>query len=381
MRAAYDRNKFVPWRLTEARELLGMSKSDLAERLHVTRGAIAQFESGNTRPSPESFALILMNLNQDSLFFLKAPVRDYLATEISFRRTLASAATAKKISKIKALHSNDVMRYLFSLIKECQTTIPDELYEDNPETLSFYDIEAKAANLRQSWGVGDLPIRNLSTLLENHGIICICNNLPSSVDAFSYWVDFSGNGIQHPVIIQNNDKNYFRQRLTLAHELGHLILHRFVDDDEMERKYKFYEEQAKHFASAFLMPEPRFTSSLYSTTLGSLQEQKRKWGTSVAAIVYRLKELGVLDDNKFRYLQIEMSRRKWKKREPYDDETPREKPYYLNQAFKFAFEKTSGSVSDCSYETGLRMDELAVISGNPELFTPNDNCRLLEFSI
>lgn len=376
----YTRSSFLPWRMTEARELMGLSKVELAEGLGVSRGAVSQFESGQTRPSAETFARLSIILRQDPVFFLHAPERNSVQPRISYRKRAANAASNERIARIKALHTNDVLNYVFSRIIENAPDIPDSLYEDSPETLSDFDIEAKALLLRDAWGIGDLPIRNLAILLENHGIICVNDELPNKVEAFSYWVDLTGNGVAHPIIIGNQEKTYFRQRFTLAHEVGHLILHRYVDDYEIENNPSLYEQQANRFASAFLMPEQRFTYSLYSTTLNALPAQKKRWGVSIGAIVERLKDLGIIDGDRYRFYQVELSRRHWRKNEPYDRETPREESYYLNKAFQFISDQHLGSAADCVSFTGLRREELARISSNPLLFLGDSVPVQLNFS-
>ena len=376
----YRKNCFLPWRMTEARELMGLSKVELAEGLGITRGAVAQFEAGQTHPSAETFGRIAMILGQDPIFFLHAPDRNPIQPRISFRKRAANAATNERIAKIKALHTNDVLFYLLSLIKISPSDIPDTLYEPAPETLSEFDIEAKAMQLRDAWGIGDLPIRKLAVLLENHGIICINDELPDMIDAFSYWADPTGNGHEIPVIIQNQNKTYFRQRFTLAHELGHLLLHRYVDDIEIETNYKLYENQANRFASAFLMPAKRFLGSMYSTTMNAFPEQKKRWGTSIASIIERLKALGIIDDDRYKFFQIELSRRGWKKKEPFDCDTPREEPYFLNRAFQFISDKNLGSAAACSSFTGFKLEELARITSNSVLFLGDSSPVRLDFS-
>ena len=265
-------------------------------------------------------------------------------------------------------------------MKESKYDIPDGLFEDSPEKLTDYDVEAKALQLRDAWGIGDLPIRKLAVLLENHGIICVSDELPDKVEAFSYWTDLTGSGIEHPVIVGNQDKTFFRQRFTLAHELGHLLLHRYVEDFDVDTNHKLYEHQANRFASAFLMPEDRFSNSLYSITLNALPEQKKRWGASVGAIVERLKDLGMIDENRYKSYQIEMSRKGWKKCEPLDKETPREENYYLNRALQFISDNHLGSAAECSSKTGLRYEELARITSNPSLFFGDVSPVQLSFS-
>ena len=128
-------------------------------------------------------------------------------------------------------------------------------------------------------------------------------------------------------MLLNMMKSPERSRLDAAHELGHLVLHR-------EETGKAEEKQADAFAGAFHMPKadvyrhvPRVSS------LDQLIALKRRWGVSLAALVFRLHELGVLKDWQYRTLFMELSKRGYRSNEP--SPLPIEPSSLLSQIFDF----------------------------------------------
>lgn len=98
-----------------------------------------------------------------------------------------------------------------------------------------------------------------------------------------------------------------RFRLTLGHELAHLLIH--------TRSTEGSEADANRFAGALLFPREEFDAAMpASPKLSDFVALKSAWGVSVAALVYRAHELGYMDDRRYRALQIQMA--KWKRNEP-----------------------------------------------------------------
>ena len=91
--------------------------------------------------------------------------------------------------------------------------------------------------------------------------------------------------------------NGFRSRFDLAHELGHLILHKHILRATERDQYKLMEAQAHQFAGAFLLPLETFANEIRTPVLlDSLLLDKQRWGVSVAAIIMRLVALGMIDE-------------------------------------------------------------------------------------
>lgn len=107
-----------------------------------------------------------------------------------------------------------------------------------------------------------------------------------------------------------------RNTFSLAHELGHLLLHlEWFDQDEwkkrcdnmkkeglalLRRDANALEYEANHFAACFLMPEPMFLSVLgeiqlnTKDTTAAILELAERFKVSYSAAETRLKHLGVL---------------------------------------------------------------------------------------
>ncbi|MHC5879723.1 ImmA/IrrE family metallo-endopeptidase, partial [Streptococcus pyogenes] len=77
------------------------------------------------------------------------------------------------------------------------------------------------------------------------------------IDGLSQWVD------DYPVMLINANAAPDRKRLTLAHELGHLVLHSTNPTENMET-------EATAFAAEFLMPESEIRPELRRLDLGKL---------------------------------------------------------------------------------------------------------------
>lgn len=111
-----------------------------------------------------------------------------------------------------------------------------------------------------------------------------------------------------------------RQRFTVAHEIGHLVLHAGLGAPLSASDASHRESEAHRFASAFLAPGDAVLHDLNSlggrVTLTTLTRLKEKWGLSIKAFVVRFRQLGVIDEDQARSLYKQISARKWNKVEP-----------------------------------------------------------------
>ncbi|MCU1353342.1 MAG: Helix-turn-helix domain protein [Acidimicrobiales bacterium] len=146
------------------------------------------------------------------------------------------------------------------------------------------------------------PINNLTSVVEHAGVCLVPIVGLAGVDGISAWVD------DVPVIGLDPTVPGDRFRLSLGHELGHLSFH--------VRSSAASEGEANRFASALMFPTEEFLAAMPVGTpmLRDFIGLKKAWGFSVAALVYRAHELGVVDDRRYRALQIQMS--KWRRNEP-----------------------------------------------------------------
>jgi Zn-dependent peptidase ImmA (M78 family) len=201
------------------------------------------------------------------------------------------------------------------------------------------EIEHWATRAREFWGLGESPISNLLRVAENNGAIVIRDYLDAeTLDALSEWLEPEG----VPFVVLNADKeSAVRSRMDLAHELGHIVLHRGVRTEDLNKKvlFKQIEQQAFRFAGALLLPERPFLRDLHSLSLDALRALKSKWGVAIGAMIHRIADLGVLSEDQEKRLWINYNRRGWRRREPLDDQLAFEMPSLLPQAFQILIDQ------------------------------------------
>ena len=123
-----------------------------------------------------------------------------------------------------------------------------------------------------------------------------------------------------------------RQRFTKAHELGHLILHRFRRPDTPQQM----EREAHLFAGALLLPAEDMSRSIRrNATLSDFLKVKSGWGVSIAASISRARTLDIISAERYRSLQIQLSSRGWRKQEPVN--VGEEHPLLLKQMIQAVF--------------------------------------------
>jgi len=120
------------------------------------------------------------------------------------------------------------------------------------------------------------------------------------VDAFSFWSD----NTDTPFIIVGTHKTPERQVFDIAHELGHLVLHRHHG----EPRGRAEEREADNFASSFLMPrDDVLVAGPRSPTFGDLVKAKHRWKVSVATLGFRMHELGLMTDWNYHRICVQLA--------------------------------------------------------------------------
>ena len=277
---------FRPEQLVLARLRRGMKKSQLAEAVMVTPLAIANYENGVHEPKTDVLDRIAEVLDfPPSFFALDLNIEEIPADAASFRKLSRTPASLRDAALASGEICVALNRWIESNFELPDTDVPDL----DPGIL---EPEAAAALVRNQWGLGIAPISNVLHLIESRGVrVFSLGQQCREIDAFSFWRD----GI--PFILLGTHKTAERAIFDLAHELGHLILHRHLTRPSGRSE----EIEANGFAAAFLMPRADIAASgLYRASLSDLIEAKTRWKVSVAALVYRLHELQLMSDWEFR---------------------------------------------------------------------------------
>ncbi len=288
-------NIFQAHRLVLARHRRALNKAQLAKSAGLTPQMISAYEQDKKAPPPETLDRLALALDFPVAFFY-AGSSDLLPRDAASFRSLARM----KVSQANAaLAAGSICMELNHWFEERFDLPAAALPDLDP---GYIDAEGAAAHVRAAWGIGDAPITNVLHLLESHGVRVFA--LPTDhreVDAFSFWDEQENS----PYILLGVHKTPERAIFDLAHELGHLVMHR----DHAAPRGRDEEKQADQFASTLLMPRgdvhaasPRFPS------LATLVTLKHRWKVSTAALNYRLHDLGLTSDWHYRSLCIEISR-------------------------------------------------------------------------
>ena len=332
------RQLFNPSRLTLARKRRGLTMTKLASAVGVEPRSISAYEKGEFGPDDDRMGKLASTLRFPEAFFfgddLDEPTPDIASFRALSKMTAGQRDTALGAGAI-ALMLNQWIEARFELPA---TDLLDLSREDDPETA--------ARSLRQLWGLGELPVKNMVHLLEAKGVRVFSLSLDAAeVDAFSMWRQST------PFVFLNTKKSAEHSRFDSAHELGHLVLHRHGSPQGREA-----ERQANTFASAFLMPRASVLANAPRlASLDHLIKLKKLWSVSVAALTYRLHTVGVLSDWHYQSLYIELSSRGYRKTEP--DEGPREASQILQKVFA-ALRDESVSKGDIASELCVDPEEL-----------------------
>lgn len=297
-----------------ARRRRGFTQIALASSIGVTRLTIYRYEVGEVDPPSAALACIAAALNFPVEFFFGADVDEPNQDSASFRGLTAMTAREREgalTAGALAFLLDDWVRPLVALAPAID--LPD-LQGESPE------VAARA--LRQEWGLGERPIKNMVHLLEAKGVrVFSLVEETRNVDAFSVWRD------EKPYVFLNTVKTAERSRMDSAHELAHLLLHKHGGP-----RGKLAEEEANQFAQAFLMPEADVKAVL--PTVSNVQQiiqAKRRWGVAAMNLCYRLHKLRCISDWLYQKFAIQLTRLGYRSGEP--NGLPPEKSIFWQKVF------------------------------------------------
>jgi len=363
---------FVGERLTQSRIAMGLTLSALAELLSVSRQAVSQYEKGVDSPRDEVFRKIYTLFKHEPHFFLRSVDPTLLPPVLFFRSMATATKGARAKAEVRKLWIRELVNYLTDYLNFPEVNFPNvEEYPADPNCIAMEEVEVAAAGLRKAWNLGSGPIPNLVRIMEQNGAIVVRHPLDAdTLDALSGWTY-----PEHvPYVLLNSDKDCsVRSRLDLAHELGHLILHRKINSTVLRRRelFNLVESQVFRFGASFLLPQEPFLEDLYSVSLDALKVLKQKWKVSIAMMIERLKHLAVIDAEQHRRLRINYLARHWGKQEPFDDEIPIEQPLLIPSALRMLVDQRIQSVEQISINSGFAEHWLKTLINAPtELFTP-----------
>ena len=324
--------RLVPSRLKDARTVRQMTQTDLANTVEISRQAISAFESGEKSPEPATMARIAEALGQPIAYFSAGdgPVFGEVSTRF-FRAFGADTKRRNSMCDVLSKWFAQVTRYLSDLVSFPSVKLPS-VSPESGDRYSDEEIEDVAQRCRKEWGLGVGPISNIIGLLENNGVtVCRYEITGEKIEAFSFW-----NGARPFIFLSSDKQSAVRARFDAAHELGHLVLHRWISAEEIEdpKVLKLVEAEANRFAGALLLPRNSFPNEVYTPRLEAFIPLKKRWKVAVQAMVIRCRDLGIFDETQVTNLYKQISFRKWRSKEPLDDQIAFEQPKLLATAME-----------------------------------------------
>ncbi|WP_447873682.1 helix-turn-helix domain-containing protein [Serratia fonticola] len=334
------RNEMIELR----RRMLGVSQKVLAERVNMSQGTLSKIEQGLktvTQEQAEKFSEAL-----------SCPISFFTMSERLYGGPISAVPMYRKKASVG-------IKVLDRLIAEINVRIAHvrkllQFIEFQPEfDLPSYDPDDYdgdateiAKNTRKSWYMPSGPVKNIVEVLERAGCLVIdCDMDDTGLSGVSYNLP----GLP-PMIFINKNQPLDRYRFTLAHELGHLIMHKAPNPN--------MEAEADTFAAEFLMPGRDISPYLRDMSIEKAASLKPFWRTSMASIIFRAKTLGFLNQGQNEYIWRQMSSRGYRINEPVQLARDGENPTLLAEIFEHVKQELEYDNDEISQVFSLNFDEI-----------------------
>lgn len=362
-------------RVRQARVLRQMTATAVMEQMGWRSPRQTRLEQAETAVlEAREFEALVALLRFPARFFTTAPVSRVAARDLLFRAPKATTVTEKEYLAVFANVVGDLVDQLNGLQKG-----PVVALEPLPVGT---DVVTAAARARAWLGREEYePIRYLTYDLEAAGVPVVLRTKHSRSTGRTEWdtEDEPCGGLtekhlgcsartgefrQRPLVLMRSVDSWERSRWTVAHEIGHLVLHRHgeVSDDQ--------ENEASRFASEFLAPAAAIAAEITDApTLNHLVPVKLKWGISLGALIIHLRESKLIDEHRAAMLQRQLytrinseTGRTWGKTEPGWDARLPEQPRLLIKWIEACYGATSADMLaalDLIFPADLLADILA----------------------
>ncbi|WP_275100331.1 helix-turn-helix domain-containing protein [Sedimenticola hydrogenitrophicus] len=311
-------------RLIRARKAAGLSMSALASEVGVSANAIKKYEHGENMPSSTNLLKLAKALNVRSEYFFR-PVRVELKG-VEYRKR--ANTPQRLIDRINGDVMEQAERWveLLGLFPDSVVPVPGFSQPGGmPDKITSLEaIEAIADQVRSEWSLGLNPIPDMIDTLESNGVMIIT----TAVESDKKFDGLAGAIEGAPLVVISAHQPGDRQRFTLAHELGHLVLQGRLAPGMEEEK------ACNRFAGAFLLPKQAILQHL-GTNRTALEPQelhllKHEFGISMMSILVRAGQCGVIRESLQKRYYYRFGQLGWRSLEP-GEPYPNEQTYLFRQ--------------------------------------------------
>ncbi|EOC0021023.1 XRE family transcriptional regulator, partial [Cronobacter sakazakii] len=353
--------EFQPGRLVQALAARRLSQTQLATMVGVSPATISKWRSAQQAPEAEALERLATVVNVAPEWFTR-PLPAKMSKPL-FRSNASAHAAARAMLEARIEWANELVVRLEEYVDLPDLCLPTRSFT-NIDEISDSDIEDAALECRIKWGLGKNEIPDLALAAESNGIILVREETGvAQIEGLSAWSE----ELKRPFILLSADKgNAFRSRFDLAHEIGHLVLHKNVGNELDSERYKLKESQAHKFAGALLLPAESLAEQIrLPVTLDSLLLLKQRYGISVAAIIMRLHAVKLISDEEKLNLFKRRSARWGAKTEPGDDYKQPELPRLLKRTIDLLISSGLFTLNGLTDFFGLSETDLEMLFGLP----------------
>ena len=288
--------------------MAGVAQGDLARELDIDVARLSRLESGRSFATEIELRQLEARLGVLREFFLRPVEYEHDEEGTHFR----SKHSARQRARRRALAQATLLDELIGLIGQ-RLSLPDLQLPDcggmNPEDAAY--------ECRSAWGISMRgALEDVQREAELSGVFVV-NGSPSlmkDVDAYSAHASSGG-----AIMVLNPRDPPSRNAFNVAHELGHLVLHRGIETGDRET-----ERDADRFAAALLMPAEGFSKSWRAgpgwPDSAWLVQMKSWWRVSMQAMVRRAQGLGLIDHTTYTRFWKGVNRHGWRTNEPAEFE-------------------------------------------------------------
>ena len=321
--------KFNGQRLKEALQFREKKMTELADETGISKQSLSLYANGGNVPPFDNVIKIARALEFPTDFFMSEDLCTVSTGNTYFRSQASATKKSRNAQKIKLEYVSKMYEVILNYMNVPELNLPDTTGINIPDDIADVDseqaikeIEKLSKLVREYWNLGNGPIENLQYVLQSNGIIVTgFRDVDIGIDAFSQQITIDGKMV-YIIALSIGTKPIERLRFDMAHELGHILMHTWGEDNEEISKDEFNvrEKQANMFASALLLPKETFSKSIsaYPTNIDYYLALKKKWKVSMQAMMYRTRQLDIISANQFQYMMRIMSKNRYRTHEPGD---------------------------------------------------------------
>lgn len=347
-------------RIKLAREIAGLTQTELAERVGTTQSGIASMEANLYRPSLEYLKLLAKETGFGLPFFEPSQIDEFPSGALLYR-------TKTAVTKAERQHAHG----LTSIAYELAVCLGQKLKQVPVNLPRLKESPEKAAQItRTSLGIAPyVPVADLMQRAERNGVlILLVPREISGLDGYATWV---GSPFPRPVIALLGGKVGYRINFTLGEEIGHLVMHSPLTVSVAEA-----DNQARAFAQELLLPREAMLEEMRRPiTLTNLALLKPRWNVSLQLLIRRANDLGLTTQNQYRYLNQQVRSNGWHQLEPGDEHIPQPKPRLMRKMAELQYGNPI-DLGKISAETGVPTQVVAELLG---VEVPKRAGRVLQF--